>query len=254
MARASATHGVDSARRVLQILLSFSEAKPEATVQELAAATSITVSSAYRYVSLLREMALIEERRRGVYVLSPRVLTLARASAASQDVVSLARPILHELTDVTNETSFLVRRVGDSAVCVESVLPDQQIRLSFSPGELMPMHRGASAKVLLADLSAAKRDRYLDRVTPLMSKAERDRLRRELEEIRDSRYAESTAEVDEGVWAAAAPVLSGSRVVAALSIVALQYRTDQAKRDLISDLVKSAATRLSELVGANRVS
>lgn len=53
---------VDNARKVLKILLQFKETKPEISVEDIARQQGITVPSAYRYVALLRELCLVEER------------------------------------------------------------------------------------------------------------------------------------------------------------------------------------------------
>ena len=101
------TKGVDSARRALQILLQFSENTPELTVDNLLEDHDISVPSAYRYISLLREMDLIEEREKGRFVLSPQVMKLARAAEASFDYRAQAQPVLNKLADVTGETACI---------------------------------------------------------------------------------------------------------------------------------------------------
>jgi len=239
------THGVGSARRVLQILLQFTEKRPTATVDELAEAIGTSTANTYRYLSLLKELALVEEHSRGLYTVSPRVFALARAASASLDVASAARPLLLDLSAKTGETALLVRRIGDSIVCLDSVETDQHVRLSFLPGALLPMHRGASAKVMLASLPPAKRSRYLARVTDI-TPHERDRLEKELARINADGYAESAAEVDEGVWAAAAPILFSGQVVAAISVAAPGYRVDEAQRREIGEHVRAAAAAVSE--------
>ncbi|WP_431220003.1 helix-turn-helix domain-containing protein [Leifsonia xyli] len=95
------TKGVDSARRALQILLQFSQTKPELTVDELIEAHDISLPSAYRYISLLREMYLIEERTKGRYVLSPQILQLAQAAERTLDYRVEAQPILDQLREAT---------------------------------------------------------------------------------------------------------------------------------------------------------
>lgn len=242
----SRTHGVDSARRVLQILLEFSEDHPEARIEELAKAISVSLSTTYRYVSLLKELQLIEELQRGTYALSPRILKLARSVEASIDIVSVARPILHELTEATGETSLIIRQLGDSAVCVEISQTDQAVRLSLSPGHMVPLHRGAGPKVLLANMEETKILSYFDRVGVEME--ERQRIRDEFDGIRSEKVGESLAEVDTGVWASASPIHFAGKVIAVVSVAVPEYRIDEEKRDTIIAMVKDAAVEISTLI------
>lgn len=249
---AQRTKGVDSARRALQILLQFSESKPELTIDELLEAYDISLPSAYRYLSLLREMYLIEERSKGTFVLSPQILQLARAAEKTLDYRAEAQPVLDRLTEEAGETSLFLRRINDSAVCLAISETNHAISISFQPGHLMALHAGAGAKTLLSDFSAAKRDQYFDRRQPSLSKAVRKRLVDELEHIRKDGLAESHSEVDDGVWACAAPVRAHDTQVGAISVVAPAYRIDSKKRAVIGHLVRDAALELEQVLARSR--
>lgn len=239
--KSARTHGVESARRVLQVLLQFTESRPTWTVEQLAESVGTSTANTYRYLSLLKELALVEEHSRGLYTVSPRVFSLGRAARSSLDIVSVAHPALEDLTRDTGETTLLVRRVGDSVICIDTVEAEHPIRLSFSPGALLAMHRGASAKVMLASLAPDRRAAYLARLSSELTPADRRDLEAELSRIAADRFAESSAEVDENVWAVAAPIVFGGSVVAAISVVAPAYRIDDAQRDFIRDRVRDAA-------------
>jgi DNA-binding IclR family transcriptional regulator len=244
---------VDSARKVLQLLLQFSEERPEATVEQLAQAVSASVSSTYRYVALLREVGLVEERHRGTYSLSPRVLALARGAEAASSIVGIARPVLDRLTDACGEAAFLVQQMGDSAVCVDLSQSDHPVRLSFAPGKILSLHRGAAPKVLLASLDSKKIRAYFKRLELAASDPQWQLLEAELEEIRAKGWGESSAEVDEGVWAVAAPICVAGSVVAAVSVAAPGYRVDTEQRDRIRALVRDAAREVSDAITPRRL-
>ncbi|WP_431779982.1 IclR family transcriptional regulator [Microbacterium aurantiacum] len=241
---AQRTKGVDSARRALQILLQFTESTPELTLENVLDAHGISVPSAYRYISLLREMDLIEEREKGRFVLSPQVLKLAHAAEATFDYQALAQPFLDRLAEQTGESALYLRRVNDSAVCIAIAESDHPISISFRPGQPLPLHSGAAAKLLLSALSPSKLNQYLQRVGPTMSKQARKRLESDLDAIRDSGYAESAGEVDQGVWASAAAIRSQGSVVGAVTVVAPAYRLDEAHRAQIIESVRGVANEL----------
>lgn len=249
------TKGVDSARRALQILLQFSQNKPELTVDELIEAHDISLPSAYRYLSLLREMYLIEERSKGVYVLSPQILQLAQAAERTLDYRVEAQPILDRLRTQTGETALYLRRLNDAAVCLAISETDHAISISFQPGHVMPLHKGAAAKLLLTDDTKSRRVRYLERVEPPLTPEERSTIQEDLERIAAHDFAESSGEVDEGVWACAAPVRSRGQLIGAISVVAPAYRVE-GRHEELGAAVKSAAhefgAALAHLAGQPR--
>src|SRR6516165_6447148 len=165
---ASAVHGCEGARRVLALMLAFSADKNTLTARDLAAATGIALPSVYRYITLLRETGLLAGDERGSYRLSARLIGLARSAEAAESIIEIADPVMQDLKERTGETVILVRLIGRSAVCVHRVQSAQRLRISFEPGQALPIDRGASARLLLASLAPGVRRDYL---APL---AERD--------------------------------------------------------------------------------
>ena len=241
------TKGVDSARRALQILLQFSQSRPEITVDDVIEAHDISLPSAYRYISLLREMYLIEERSKGRYVLSPQILQLAQAAEQTLDYRVEAQPIIDRLQAETGETALYLRRLNDAAVCMAILDSDHAITISFQLGHVMPLHKGAGAKVLLADYNRKRREHYLEKLDPPLLTAERVALEADLDHIRNSGIAESSGEVDDGVWACAAPVRTRGHLIGALSVAAPAYRVENRHHQL-SDAVKAAARDFESLL------
>ncbi|MBC9926196.1 MULTISPECIES: IclR family transcriptional regulator [unclassified Leucobacter] len=244
----SRAKGVDSARRVLQILLSFTEASPEITVEQISARFEISIPSAYRYIALLRELYLIEERRRGVYTLTSQMFRLASVAESSLDIGAIGKPILEQLVEETHETTLILRRVKDSVLCVASVIPDKPAMISFKPGHLMPLHKGAGPKVLLAAALPEKREKYFRKLEQTLSKEEVEELRNEVALAGKLNHAVSAAEVDEGIYAVAAPIIVEGRTVAALSIAGLEFRLDDQAKERLLEKVKLGAREIAELV------
>ncbi|MER6530200.1 IclR family transcriptional regulator [Streptomyces sp. NPDC001508] len=237
---------MDSARRVLKVLLLFTEKGPELSVEEIAHSVGISVPSAYRFVSLLREMDLAEDNGRGTYVLSPRVFLLSRSAEQAFPLSKVLHPFVERLSKVTGEAALVIRRVGDFATCVEMSHPEHTIRLSFEPGQIMSLHRGAGPKVLLASMGEAWAQRYFDRLRPPPPAAERDQALASLPGIVERGWSKSEAEVDEGVWAVAAPIKAADKVVAAVTVAGPQFRIDEDQAEHITEQVMSSAAELSQ--------
>ena len=242
------TKGVDSARRPLQILLEFSESTPELTVDDVLEKHDISVPSAYRYISLLRELDLIEEREKGRFVLSPQILRLSRAAESTLDLRAQVQPILNHMAEVTGETALYLRRVGDSAICLAIAESDHPISISFQPGNVMPLYGGAAAKLLLSELSPTKVAQYLKRLGPALSKTAKTKLELDLKSLRETGYAESAGEVDQGVWASAAKVHTNGVFLGALTIAAPDYRLSAEHKGQIADAVRTSAETFQALL------
>ncbi|WP_420000003.1 IclR family transcriptional regulator [Streptomyces boninensis] len=240
------TPGVDSARRLLKVLLLFTEKGPELSVEEIAHSVGISVPSAYRFVSLLREMDLAEDTGRGTYVLSPRVLLLGRSAEQAFPVSQVLRPLVERLSKDTGEAALVIRRVGDFATCVEMSQPEHTIRLSFEPGQIMSLHRGAGPKLLLASMGETWAQRYFDRLRPAPPQSEQDAVLAEVPAIAGQGWSKSEAEVDEGVWAVAAPITVGGRVLATVTVAGPQFRIDGERSEYITERVIAGAAELSE--------
>lgn len=245
--------GADSGRRALEILFAFTEQRPLATVRELADDLGIPVPTVHRYIALLRDMGLMEERGRGQYHLTMRVAALGRAARTATPIVDLAEPYMRELVDQTGETALLIRLVGGVPVCMHRVETGRRFRLSFEIGQPLPMLRGASVRLLVGDLRKADQERYVD--DALAAGALPPVKGREgfLDEVaRDHRrgWGVSNEEIDEGIWSASAPLTDGTETVAALSAPCPAFRLDTAKREMIIELVRKTAADISHALGA----
>ncbi len=248
---ASAAHGCEGARRVLALMLTFSADENTLTARQLADRTGIALPSVYRYITLLRETGLLAGDERGSYRLSARLIGLARAAEAAEPIIDVADPVMQDLAERTGETVILVRLIGRSAVCVHRVQSAQRLRISFEPGQPLPLERGASTRLLLASLPPDVRREYL---APL---AERDPAAAALVEKKvvlagQQGYATSEEEIDKGVWAASAQVVQGKRVMAALTVPSPLVRAPIEQRRQLLDQVRAAARMISEGLRATR--
>lgn len=244
------TTGVSSPRKVLQALLAFSEHRPHLSIPQIASEVNVPVSTAYRHVSLLRELSLVEEGDNGTYHVAPRIMSVARAATAANTLAKVARPVLEQLATQVRETIMLVRMIQESAVLVDHVQSPHPVRLSYEPGQLLPLHFGASGKTLLAFLPEAKREEYLHghaESNPTVANRVPD-LRAELALIAERGWAVSHGEIDEGIWALSHAIRSPRRCYATLTVAGPEYRISASEQRRIATLLGAAAAELSELV------
>src|SRR5579875_1352925 len=245
---AGTARGAEGARRVLGLLMSFSRDRHTLTARDLAEATAIPLPSVYRYVALLRDLGLLVGDDRGSYHLSARLIALAGAAEAAETLIDLADPVMRRLSAETGETVILVRLIARSAVCVHRVESTQSLRTSYEPGQPLSLEHGASARLLLASMTAEARRRYL---APLAGRdpAGAAQLEDQVELAGRRGWAVSSEEIDRGVWAVAAAVRDRKGVLAALSVPSPLVRAPAEMQDRLLGQVRAAA---GEINGALR--
>jgi DNA-binding IclR family transcriptional regulator len=130
-------------------------------------------------------------------------------------------------------------------VCVHRVQSAQRLRISFEPGQPLPLERGASARLLLSGLPAELRREYL---TPLAERDPEAAARFEAKAVQDARrgYAVSEEELEKGVWAVSAPVLQGKRMIAVITVPSPLVRAPAPLQDRLIGQVRAAAQALNE--------
>ena len=191
-----------SAHKVLDILLLFSEADPQHTIESISHLTDMPISTAYRYLKVLSEKGFLEKVDTGVYQLGLRFLELSRvASSCNRDLRLTILPSMKRIADQIVETVTLMRIFDKHAMCIESIEGRQVVRVTIEQGRMQPLYAGASSKVLVAALDESEWDTHLNmQIVPLTPNTitDLDRLKDELRLVRDQGYAISNGEIDEG--------------------------------------------------------
>lgn len=237
-----------SARRVLDLLCSFSRTRHTLSSRELSTLTGIALPSVYRYVSLLRDTGLLVGDDRGNYHLSVRVLGLAAAAEAADSLIELADPVMRDLAAETGETVLLVRLVAQASVCVHRIESSHPLRTSYEPGQPLPLEHGASARLLLGSMKPTARQAVLRSVADRDPDAA-DRLRADVALAQERGWATSEEEIDRGIWAAAAAVRDASgHVIAAISVPSPLVRAPVEAQERLLTQVRAAAAQLSALL------
>jgi DNA-binding IclR family transcriptional regulator len=162
---------------------------------------------------------------------------------------------MKELSVLTKETVLLTAVNGTKGIVLERVESEEPIRYSlFQPGATIPLHCGASSKILMAYLREGDWDRIiakegLKRYTP-NTISDVKKLKAHLREIRKREYAFSDQEVDRDVRAIAAPILNSSgELVAGLSVAGPVYRINKKQISSCAKLVMQYAQKISNKLG-----
>lgn len=236
----------------------FGEASPTLTVAEIAERLQLPRSSAYRYVSALRDHHLLEATPDGnAFRLGTMILELA-ATMARKPLREVAYPFMEEIVRETGETVNLCGLREHVGVCLEKVDGTHALRVSHELGDTYPLHAGATGKAIYAFLDpdeqrAILEDIGLPRITDTTITRISD-LRAELKRIRASGYSESRGESLEGTHGVAAPIFNPTgRVIASIGASVPMHRAVGGNRKRIINLVMAAAKSITEGLNAQEV-
>jgi DNA-binding IclR family transcriptional regulator len=229
---------------------------PSLGVLEVSRALGLPKGTVSRYLSRLENAGILQRLPDRRYVLGSRVYEWGQAAAPGSDVKRWAHPIMEQLAAEFGETVSLFVLLGKSgeAVCIDQVDGLHPIRLSAAVGRHLPLHVGASPRLLLAFAPEQQREAVLARDSyPALAPAtitDAATLRRRLEQTRITGYVESVGESDDGAVGIAAPIRDASGVVrAAISVAGPGGRITGRRREVIVTGVCDAAAAISRSLG-----
>jgi IclR family KDG regulon transcriptional repressor len=234
----------------LQILKLFDAEKPSLTAAEISQRLGYSLSKSYRLIRTLVQFQMLEEKfGTAHYNLGMAFIRLGQLAQQNFQLPSVSRPVMEELSRLTNETVLLTAFDGTRGVCIERVESKEPIRYSlYQPGGNLPLHAGASSKILMAYLPEQEWDRiigfglkkYTDHTI-----TDPERLKAHLREIRQRGYACSDQEVDRDVRAVAAPILRVSgELLAGLSVAGPGFRMTKRRVASLGKLVIEYAKKI----------
>ena len=242
--------------RTFSILEIFDEDRPEWSTTEVARALDLPIPTVHRILAALKRHGYVsqhEETKR--FRLGVAALQLGDRARAVVDLRSVAIPALRRLAHDAGETALLtVLAPGrDRGMCLERVETPQPLRLSVTPGRQLPLHAGASQKVLLAYLDESDVERVIGAGLEHLCHStitDPGLLREELATIRRRGWASSYEETNLGVWGVAVPVLSArGDIVCAVGIAGPSARLTPARvRDDV-ERTHVAALEIAHAVG-----
>jgi IclR family acetate operon transcriptional repressor len=243
--------GARSIERAAQLLVRVVESDEPETVSELAETTGLPRSTASRLVAALERQGLVErDGGRGSIRPGPVLVSFARRSVPSADLVSACGPALERIADATGETANLA--VPTPRGVEQLAQRDSRHFLGSTNwvGRTVPYHASAVGKVFLA-LDAVSMPSSLEPLTD-RTIVDREDLARELIDVRAAGYATAVEELEPGLWAVAAPLLGGAGVIGALSVSGPTVRYHDGLADEVGGLLVAEASAVSNLLQGNQ--
>jgi DNA-binding IclR family transcriptional regulator len=242
--------------RTFAVLSLFASEQREWTTTEIGTRCNLPVPTAHRIVlALQRHGLLVRDPVTKRFRLGPMAIDLGRAALSANDLPSIAANVLPQLTAETEETSLLtvLSEARDSSVCLMRVESPHPLRLAVAPGRSLPLHAGASQKILLAYLPEAQRKQIGKQPLTKFCDATLSRasdLHAELARIRETGWSYSFQETNIGVWGVAVALLDGpENPVAAIGVAGPEVRLTKSMLGRSLAATKRAADKIAAALG-----
>ena len=201
---------VGAVLKALDILESF-QAQPTLSLKELIDLSGLNRSRVMRLAGTLEARGYLGlEPDTGHYRLGSRLLTLGKLFEQNNTLMSLARPALKRLVEITGESASLYAIDGFERVALAREHGTHEVRFSVTEGGRSELYAGAAGKVLLAHAppnvaTGVLKAGVMRRLTP-GTVVDPIRLKAHLKTIRRQGWAFSKGDRVADAWGIAAPV------------------------------------------------
>ena len=201
----AAAKSIRAVERAVDVLRCLARGGAPLGVTEIQRDVKLSRPTLYRLLNALERKGLVRadgEPQR--FALDYRVVELAGAWLAGNDVVAAAQPHLNALWLATDETAAMfVPADARTKICVQELRSRQALVFTRGVGFTEAMTVGSSGKAILAFLPA---EDVAAALADLPDDAAREAVHRDLVRIRRQGYSLSAGEIIKGASAMAAPI------------------------------------------------
>jgi DNA-binding IclR family transcriptional regulator len=241
---------LDLAIDVMETLLK-SDGRPQGA-SEIGRQLNVTRSRAFRILKTLEARRYVDfDPATQGYRLGLKVLEMGEAVRQQIDIRRIAEPYLRDLARETGDVAHLLVLRGDFAVCIDRHQGGFSLQGAAPIGVPIPLHVGASPKLLLAFMPEHEREQLLKgydlvSLTPYTI-VDHDELCQRLTEIREQGFSIDNQEYEVGVNAVAAPIRNHrGDVIAGITITSPTPRWDESRKHMLVRLATDAASEISQ--------
>mgnify|MGYP000091367075 CR=1 FL=1 len=236
--------------RILELLAEHGSLK----VSEVASLLGTHRSAAHRFLATLKELGYVVQDSASRYRLSFRLFEMGIAMVNALGIRQITRPFMEELAEISGETVNLGHWEGDEIVYIDKVKSREVLLMDLAIGTRVPTFCSAMGKAILAHRSEEEIRVFLSSASfkPLTPKTNIDpeKLRLELELIRQRGFATDDEEMVTGIRCLAAPVFDyNGRPEYAISLSGPKSRLTDERLSLLSKDLKRVCQELSKRLG-----
>lgn len=244
-----------SSMKALRLLAALAEQAGDCSLADLAAATGLSSSSAYRILQEMQQCGFaLKDNDTKRYRAGFNARLLAIELQKTNFLYEAAKEEMDRLNNISLETIHLIGQDGMDAIYLAKRGAKSSVGLRSAVGKHIPMYCTGGGKALLAWKDKSWLEEYMTKVkmesftsqTIITPQA----LLRELEVIRIQGYAMDNHEHHSDVVCVAAPIFDiGNAAVASIGISAPDYRFPLEKALSYKDEVLRSAAAITEKLG-----
>jgi len=211
-----------SVERAIQVLTFLRLPPYFATLTQIAVGIGMTKPGVLKILKTFEEHSFVHKNPVSkLYSLGPALLRLGNVYREEKGISDIAQPVLRQLCDETGVTAYVTLWEKEEAFLLfleESARgPCYALKSGAVFGDPIPIHSGASAKLLAAHQDPALIAEILDKLGQRRmgprTITDRESLLREFETIRENGYAQSEDEYEDGLVALSVPIRESSGAV-----------------------------------------
>jgi DNA-binding IclR family transcriptional regulator len=246
---------VPAVAQASQILLSLAKnPSPKANLTDICKSVNIYKSKGYAILNTLQKYGFVQKDPEGkTYSLGLGLISLSRKVLDNVNYNEIATPILETLARKTHTTALFGIIDNANMFIVARQEADQNISVTIRPGYRFHITHGAHGKAITAFLSENEREKILKQKKLFFygdtAKCDRDRLRTELAQCRDTGFAFDIGELNPGINVIASPVFdSQERLIGSIFVMGTFLKSFVAK---YGPIVAESAKQFSAMLGAD---
>ncbi len=236
---------IQSLARGLKIMQLMADSNGCIGVTELADQLGVNKGTASRMIQTLKSYGFVEKAQDGRrYQLGPVLVQLSRSVINRMPLRETAKPYLHELVDTTGECAHLAIYAQGKALYIDQVESSATLRVNAEIGHMAPLHCTALGKVLLTFGGyPLPEDLEIRTAATIITQ---EKLKAELNKVREQGYAIDDEEYDQGVRCIAVPVYDiRSKIVGAIGVSGPAARISLDRIDKMAEQVIRIGQELS---------
>jgi DNA-binding IclR family transcriptional regulator len=236
--------------RLLDVLFAFRPGRPRLTLADLTRHTGMPHATVRRLALDLVHAGALDRAADGTFTVGIRLWELGTLAPLTAPLRTVALPFMDDLHAALRQHVQLAVLDGTEAVLVERLSTAEAVGVISHMGGRLPLHSSGVGKVLLAHGGAELVDRVIEQGLSRYTRrtiTDPTRLRRVLEECRDTGAAVVREETTPGVDSVATRVLNANgEVVAALSVL---VRTGSVDLRTVTPAVVASGLAISRGLG-----
>jgi DNA-binding IclR family transcriptional regulator len=236
--------------RALDILTCFTPATPELSMTQIAEQVGMHKSTVHRLLGTLEGKKFLErDPLTSLYRPGIRLFQLAFLTLEHNTLRRMAAPFLRQLCEQYRENANLAILDDTYVVYLDVIDSPQRVKLAAVIGQRLPAFCTASGKAILAFMPDEQVMKILEQGMPRHTQhtiSAPAAILENFRQVKETGYAFSDQEFENGINAVAAPLLDAEqKPFASISIAGPSFRLTHERMQELGPLVKAAAQEIA---------